>query len=81
MSRKNFSRRYFHISHNSQENLDTHLSLTEKKVLRHCLYCKKERIKPQVPLMNDLPQERLGINEKYLQNTGINFFRPRLVNL
>ena len=31
--------------------------------------------------MNDLPQERLGINEKCLQNTGINFFRPRLVNL
>ena len=52
-----------------------------RKVLYDCLYCKKEQIKPHIPLMSDLPQERLGINEKPFQNTGIDFFGPTLVKL
>ena len=52
-----------------------------RKVLHDCLYCKEERIKPHVPLMSDLPQDRLDIHEKPFQNTGIDFFRPILVKL
>ena len=52
-----------------------------RKVLHDCLYCKEERIKPPVPLMSDLPQDRLDIHEKPFQNTGIDFFRPILVKL
>ena len=52
-----------------------------RKVLHDCLYCKKERIKPHVPLMSDLPQDRLDIHEKLFQNTGIDFFGPILVKL
>ena len=44
-----------------------------RKVLNDCLYCKRERIKPHVPLMSDLPQDRLDIHEKPFQNTGIDF--------
>ena len=31
--------------------------------------------------MSDLPQDRLDINEKPFQNTGIDFFGPILVKL
>ena len=31
-------------------------------------------MKPRVPLMSDLPQDRLDINEKPFQNTGIKLF-------
>ena len=52
-----------------------------RKVLHDCLYCKKERIKPHVSLMSDLPKDRLDINEKPFHNTGIDFFGPILVKL
>ena len=52
-----------------------------RKGLHDCLYCKRELIKPHVPLMSDLPQDRLEINEKPFQSTGIGFFGPILVKL
>ena len=45
-----------------------------RKVLYDCFICKKEQMKPRVPLMSDLPQDRLDINEKPFQNTGIKLF-------
>ena len=33
-------------------------------------------MKPHVPLMSDLPQDRLDINEQPFQNTGIDFLGP-----
>lgn len=45
------------------------------------IYWKKEQIKPHVPLMSNLPQDRLNINEKPFQNTGTDFFGPILVKL
>ena len=52
-----------------------------RKILDDCFYWKKEQIKPHVPLMSNLPQDRLNINEKPFQNTGTDFFGPILVKL
>ena len=38
-------------------------------------------MKPHVPLMSDLPQDRLDINEQPFQNTGIDFLGPISIKL
>ena len=52
-----------------------------RKVLHDCLYYKKEQIKPHMPLISDLPKDRLDINEKPFHNNVIDFFGPILVKL
>ena len=52
-----------------------------RKVLHDCSYCKKEQIKPHMPLISDLPKDRLDINEKPFHNNVIDFFGPILVKL
>ena len=52
-----------------------------RKVLFDCLYCKRERIKPQKAFMSELPKERLDAYQKPFYNTGIDFFGPVIVKL
>ena len=52
-----------------------------RKVLFDCLYCKRERIKPQKTLMSELPKERLEAYGKPFYKTGIDFFGPIIVKL
>ena len=52
-----------------------------RKVLFDCLYCRRERIKPQKTFMTELPKERLDAYEKSFYNTGIDFFGPLIVKL
>ena len=52
-----------------------------RKVLFDCLYCKRERIKPQKAFMSELPKERLDAYQKPFYNTGIDFFGPIIVKL
>ena len=51
-----------------------------RKVLFGCLYCKRERVKPQKAFASELPKERLDSYEKPFYNTGIDYFGPIIVN-
>ena len=50
-------------------------SLT-RKIINNCLYCKRGRTEPKVPVMADLPRERLAIFEPPFTNTGVDYFGP-----
>ena len=52
-----------------------------RKVIRSCLYCKRQRIKPVAPYMSDLPKERVAIGDKPFTYTGIDYFGPIVVKL
>ena len=41
-----------------------------------CLYCKRRRAKPTVPLMASLPKERLALCEPPFTHTGLDYFGP-----
>ena len=45
-------------------------SLT-RKVLKECLYCKRQMLKPLSPMMSDLPKQRLDIGSPAFNNTMI----------
>lgn len=53
-------------------------SLT-KMVLKDCLYCKRRRATPCVPVMASLPKERLAATEPPFTNTGVDYFGPMKV--
>ena len=50
-----------------------------RQILGNCVKCKKERAMPESPLMEDLPKERVKIDEKPFSNTGVDYFGPYLV--
>ena len=52
-----------------------------RRVIHQCLYCKRQRVKPQAPLMSDLPLERLAVNQKPFSCTGVDCFGPYTVKL
>ena len=47
-----------------------------KKVIKVCLHCKKLRTRPILPLMSDLPYDRIEIGQLPVYNTGIDYFGP-----
>ena len=49
-------------------------SLT-RKIVNDCLYCRR-RIEPKVPVMEDMPRERLALFEPPFTNTGVDYFGP-----
>ena len=47
-----------------------------RKVIQNCSFCKQRRVTPQSPIMSNLPEARLAINQSPSTNTGINYFGP-----
>ena len=50
-------------------------------VITSCLYCKRKRIKPVPPLMSDIPEGRLCIDEKPFTNIGVDYLGPYHIKL
>ena len=52
---------------------------TVKKVIRSCLPCQRFKCKPEIPLMADLPEGRMDLNQPPFTNTGVDFFGPLII--
>ena len=50
-----------------------------RKVLLNCTYCKRQRILPTPPLMNDLQAERVSVPTSPFIHTGIDYSGPLFV--
>ena len=47
-----------------------------RKVIYNCLYCKRQRVKPQPQLIADLPPGRLSYLQPAFSFTGVDYFGP-----
>ena len=47
-----------------------------RKVIYNCLYCKRQRVKPQPQVTADLPPERLSYLQPPFSLTGVDYFGP-----
>ena len=47
-----------------------------RKVIQNCSFCKQRRVTPQSPIMSNLPEARLAINQPPFTNTVIGYFGP-----
>ena len=47
-----------------------------RKIVSSCFTCKRRVVKPVVPLMADLPTERLSIKQQPFTYTGVDYFGP-----
>ena len=47
-----------------------------KSIIQNCFICKRQNVKPQAPMMSDLPKERLSFNEQPFTHTVIDYFEP-----
>ena len=52
-----------------------------KSVIQNCLICKRQNVKPNPPMMSNLPKERFSFNEQPFTHTGIDYFGPINVKL
>ncbi|KAK6186774.1 hypothetical protein SNE40_006050 [Patella caerulea] len=52
-----------------------------KQVIRRCLYCHRQRVKPVIPRMADLPTCRLDAALGPFHYTGVDYFGPMLVKI
>ena len=50
-----------------------------RKVIHECMHCKKERAKPAIPIMADLPEFRVAVGEPPFSHVGVDFFGPMQV--
>lgn len=50
--------------------------VTVKRIVEQCILCKKQRAKPHVQLMADLPSDRLKQYEPPFSHVGVDFFGP-----
>ena len=50
-----------------------------RKVIQNCSFCKQRRVTPQSPIMSNLPEARLAINQAPFTNAGIGYFGPLTV--
>ena len=50
-----------------------------KKVIFECFDCRRSKVKPAVPVMSDLPTQRVTGNIRPFQCTGLDFFGPIVV--
>ena len=41
-----------------------------------CLYCKRQRVKPQQQLMSDLPEAQSAVFDLLFTHTGVDYFGP-----
>ena len=47
-----------------------------QKVIKECIFRKRRSVKPQPPIMSELPKERIAIGQKPFSNTGVDYFGP-----
>ena len=52
---------------------------TVQKISSSCPSCRRQRAKPEPPVMADLPSSRLGYQQPPFTNTGVDYFGPMLV--
>ncbi|XP_066927415.1 uncharacterized protein [Clytia hemisphaerica] len=50
-----------------------------KTVIKACVECQRFKNKPEIPMMADLPNSRMQLNQPPFTNTGVDFFGPILV--
>lgn len=50
-----------------------------RTTIKTCQYCKVRKVKPSIPLMGELPVERLSHMEPPFSRTGVDYFGPLLV--
>ena len=50
-----------------------------KGVISKCLYCKKQRVKPNIPVMADLPKCRTDVFSGPFYHTGVDYFGPMVI--
>ena len=50
-----------------------------KQAMRGCLYCHRNRVKPVIPIMADLPECRLNVKPSVFYPTGGDCFGPMVV--
>ena len=50
-----------------------------RKVIQNCSFYKQRRVTPQSPIMSNLLEALLGINQPSFTNTGIDYFGPLTV--
>ena len=50
-----------------------------QKVKQNCSFCKQRQVTPQSPIMSNLPEARLAINQAPFTNAGIGYFGPLTV--
>ena len=50
-----------------------------QKVKQNCSFCKQRQVTPQSPVMSNLPEARLAINQAPFTNAGIGYFGPLTV--
>ena len=46
------------------------------KVIQNCRFCERRQVTPQSPIVSNLPEARLAINQPPFINTGIDYFGP-----
>ena len=47
-----------------------------RKFIQNCSFCKRRQVLLQLPIMNNLPEADLDINEPPFTNTGLDYFGP-----
>lgn len=47
-----------------------------RKIANDCLYCRRRRTEPKVPVMADMPRELFALLEPPFTNTGVDYFGP-----
>ena len=50
-----------------------------KQAIRGCLYCHRNRVKPVIPIMADLPKCRVNVKPNVFYHTGVDYFGPIVV--
>ena len=50
-----------------------------KQVINSCLLCKFRSVKPQQPIMPNLPNDRLSVGENPFSKVGVDYFGPSVV--
>eukprot|EP00112_Aurelia_sp_Birch-Aquarium-sp1_P008827 Seg1983.6 transcript_id=Seg1983.6/GoldUCD/mRNA.D3Y31 product="hypothetical protein" protein_id=Seg1983.6/GoldUCD/D3Y31 len=50
-----------------------------RKVIHNCMHCKKERARPAIPIMADLPEFRIAVGEPPFSHVEVDFFGPMQV--
>ena len=51
-----------------------------RMVIQNCSFCKQRRVTPQLPIMSNLPDACLAINQPPFTNTRIDHFGPLTIN-
>ena len=57
------------------------LRTTLRSIVLRCVTCRKRRAQTIIPMMADLPRERLAFRDKPFTNTGVDYFGPFYVSV